>query len=213
MIFIAYIMESVIQQAKNYISQKLMPIILESGENLEGNIFMLHHHLTFTDTFINKVNNIYLLSIHDSVSNVLEIGFNSGFSALLMLLANPNLKLTCVDICEHRYTIPCFNQLKQDFGDRIQIVPGSSMDVLKFINDKFDLVHIDGSHVTEIAENDIIYSYKLCNMNGMLIMDDYDAPWLHSLWDKYIKIYNLQPIQSIQLYDTPYHDIRVKVPL
>ena len=80
---------------------------------------------------------------------------------------------------------------------------------VKNIRDEFDLVHIDGSHVTEIAENDIIYSYKLTKPNGMLIMDDYDAPWLHSLWDKYVVIYDLKPI-NVELYETPYHDVKIK---
>jgi len=202
-------MEDIILASKKYIDEHLMPIIINSGELLEGNIFMLHHQLTYTDTFMNKVKNICTLSSLDSVNNVLEIGFNSGFSALLILLANDKIKLTCVDICEHAYSLPCFNKLREDFGDRIQLIPGSSVDVLKNIKDKFDLVHIDGSHVTEIAENDIIYSYKLTKPNGMLIMDDYDAPWLHSLWDKYVVIYDLKPI-NVKLYETPYYDVKMK---
>lgn len=89
-------------------------------------------------------------------SEILEIGFNSRFSVLLLLLSShPSVKITCVDINYHKYTMPCFNIIKELFPDRIEIILGSSVDVLPKLNKKYDLIHIDGCHLTEIAEIDI----------------------------------------------------------
>ena len=50
--------------------------------------------------FIEKRRNV-VISCQDKI-NALEIGFNADFSALLILLSNPNIKLTCVDINFHK---------------------------------------------------------------------------------------------------------------
>ena len=42
------------------------------------------------------------------------------------------------------------------------------------INDNYDLIHIDGGHSTEVADNDIINSYRLSKQGTILIMDDYN---------------------------------------
>jgi predicted O-methyltransferase YrrM len=202
-------MEESISKTKNYIDNKLLPIIREINEPLEGNLFMQHLSLEYSDEFINKVKNICTLSKLDSNKDVLEIGFNSGFSAVLILLSNDNINLTCVDICEHRYTIPCFNKIKEDFGDRINLLSGNSVHVLSTINSDYDMIHIDGSHATDVATSDIEQSYRLCKINGILIMDDYDAPWLSSLWDNYVNLYNLKNIET-PLFFTNKHDVKIK---
>jgi hypothetical protein len=43
-----------------------------------------------------------------------------------------------------------------------------------------------------------------------LIMDDYDFPNLHNLWDSYITNYGLKPL-DIHTYDTDQHDIKVVI--
>ena len=197
----------IINQTKEYIDKYLLPIILEVGEQLEGNIFM--HHLTtdYTNAFENKVKNIVSLLMNNNINNVLEIGFNSGFSTLLMLMSNGKVNLTCNDLGEHKYTIPCYNKLKETFGDRINIIIGDSTKVLPEITGKYDLIHIDGGHMDYVATNDIINSYNLSKSGTILIMDDYDFFNLHILWNKYTNRYGLRNPDS-QLYLTNYHSIK-----
>ena len=205
-------MEEIIQKTKDYIDNNLMPLIIESNELLEGNIFMIHHTYEYTNIFLSKIKNIYTLSSLQTTKDVLEIGFNSGFSALLILLSNSNINLNCIDICQHKYTIPCFNKLKEDFGDRINFIQGNSVDVLNNISKlekKYDMIHIDGSHEIDVANYDIINAYNLCKYNGILIMDDYNALELKQLWEKYVNLYNLKKI-DLELYETDMHDIKVK---
>ena len=197
-----------ISRSKKFIDELLIPIVKNIGEPLEGNIFMTHHTLTYTNAFENKVKNISNLVLNKNIKNVLEIGFNSGFSALLMLLSNPTITVTCVDLGEHKYTLPCYEQIKKLFGDRINIIIGDSTIVLPTLTGTYDLIHIDGGHETSVASSDIIYSYKLSHPKTILIMDDYDFRNLHLLWDEYIIKYNLKSIDN-HTYASPHHDIKM----
>jgi predicted O-methyltransferase YrrM len=196
-----------INKAKTYIDTYLLPIINNSGELLEGNIFMLHHTTHYTDIYLNKSKNISNMVLNKNIKNVIEIGFNAGFSTLLMLLTNPNINITCFDLGEHKYTMPCYEKLKETFGDRINIIIGDSTETLKNVNDIYDLIHIDGGHTTEVANSDIINTYRLSKQGTIIIMDDYDFPNLHNLWDSYIIKYNLKKLH-INVYNSPHHDIK-----
>lgn len=198
---------NIIDITKQYINKNLMSIIDSSGEYLEGNIFMEHETSVYSNKYIDKVKNICTLVLNKNITNVMEIGFNSGFSALLMLIANPNLKITCVDICEHTYTIKCFNELKKTFGDRINLVIGDSSKTLPYLNNTFDLIHIDGCHSVSIAEHDIINSMRMCKQGTIVIMDDYEFEHIKYIWDIYVKICKLSALNLI-LYNTEYHDIK-----
>ena len=194
-----------IEKTKEIIDNYLLPIIINSGELLEGNIFMEHHTYNYVDKFINKQKNISYLVLNNNIKNVMEIGFNSGFSTLLMLLSNSNINITCYDLNEHKYTLPCYIKLKELFENRINIIIGDSRQTLLLDNNKYDLIHIDGGHLNDIAENDIINSYKLSKEKTILIMDDYDFDNLHQLWDKYKIKYNMK---SLNVYNSHYQDIK-----
>lgn len=196
-----------INKTKAYIDTNLLPIIYNCGELLEGNIFMTHHTTYYTDVYLNKRKNISNLVLNKSIKNVMEIGFNSGFSTLLMLISNTSIQISCFDLGEHKYTIPCYEKLKETFGDRINITIGDSTKTLQNINENYDLIHIDGGHSTEVAESDIINSYRLSKQGTILIMDDYDFPNLHNLWDSYIIKYNLKKL-DINVYNSSRHDIK-----
>lgn len=203
-----FIINNHINNAKEYINQNLLPIIYNCGELLEGNIFMTHNSTHYTDIYSHKAKNISNLLLNPNLKNVLEIGFNSGFSALLMLLSNSNMKLTCIDLGDHSYAMPCYYKLKETFGDRINIIFGNSAIVLQNMKDcDYDLIHIDGGHGTGIAASDIVNSYRLSKQGTIIIMDDYDFHNLHQLWDEYINIFNLKTL-DINLYNSPHHDVK-----
>ena len=144
--------------------------------------------------------------------NALEIGFNSGFSALLILLANPTIKLTCVDIGIHKYTIPCYKQIKNDFGDRIQLLIGDSRQVVPSIIDTFDFIHIDGGHAVDVAESDIINTNKLLKEKSYIVMDDVNMNdtncSLTNLWKHYVNIYGYKKTE-LPLHKNYHHDVRL----
>jgi predicted O-methyltransferase YrrM len=194
-------------KTKQYINNYLLPIIKNYDELLEGNIFMLDHTTTYTDRYLNKTKNISNLLLNKNIRNVMEIGFNSGFSTLLMLITNPNINITCCDLGEHSYVIPCYEKMKEIFGNRINIIIGDSTKTLPNITGNYDVIHIDGGHSIDVANSDIINSYRLSKQGTILIMDDYNFPNLHTLWDAYIIKYNLKKL-DIHVYESPHHDIK-----
>lgn len=146
------IINDIIDNAKVYITKKLLPIIKNTGELLEGNLFTSHLSYEYTNMYLEKVINfINILKTKRNINYVMEIGFNAGFSTLLMLMSNPNIHITCVDLGEHKYTIPCFNQIRKDFGNRLHLIIGDSTETVPKLHKKFDLIHIDGGHTLDIA--------------------------------------------------------------
>lgn len=202
--------EKNIKKTKEFINEYLLPIINSTGEKLEGNIFMLHETTSYTNIFFDKQVNFILASSKEYVNNVLEIGFNAGFSALLMLISNPNVKITCVDICCHKYTLLCFNKIKEIFGDRINLLSGSSVDVLPTLfGTQYDMIHIDGCHLVNVAELDIKNSLQLCKTGTILIMDDTNDIELLNLWLRYANLYKLYSFYKGHFVDTIFHNIKV----
>jgi hypothetical protein len=55
-----------------------------------------------------------------NVKNVLEIGTYMGHSLLIMLLSNPDLKITCIDICDE-FTLPAVTVLNKHFNTLYQV--------------------------------------------------------------------------------------------
>ena len=203
---------AIIEKTKDYITNNLLPIVQSTGELLEGNLFTFHNSVpTFTNTFLHKVKNISNLSMNRDLHNIMEIGFNSGFSALLILLSNPLAKLTCFDLCEHKYVLPCYLKLRQTFGERISLVVGDSMETLPAHKGVYDLIHIDGGHTAEVGNSDILHSYRLSRPGTLLILDDTDIHHLVVIWENYIAKWGLQPLETFK-YKTPHHDIRVVPP-
>jgi hypothetical protein len=168
----------------------LKKIIDDVGEPLEGNIFYEHleKNLTnLTQRFFPKRAALAMFAM--AHKEVVEIGFNSGFSALLMLTANPELKLTCVDICEHQYTEPCFQYLKTIFEDRITLVKGDSTVVLPEVlqsNKNLTGYIIDGGHGLDVAEQDLQNVIKYANDGAVLCFDDSDFVELRMMLNMYM---------------------------
>ena len=207
--------DNIIENTRQYIDTKLMPIINSYNIELCGNLFTEHHNKSYTTLYIDKQKNfVDILTRETNIENVMEIGVNAGFSTLLMLMTNDKIKVTCADICEHKYVLDCYLQIKKDFGDRVTLHIGDSREVLTRLienNNSYDLIHIDGNHYTDVAEIDIMNSYVLSKNGTIIIMDDYDCdqhPFnIKGFWDGYSARYRLQPYNV--RFNTPFHDIKV----
>jgi len=191
-----------------YVNDNLIPMIKSLGAELEGNIYS--SHLTFVENveMQDKQNNFYQLISRTKPKTVLEIGFNAGFSCLFMKMVLPSIEMTCVDLNEHTYVMPCFNRINQDF-DKLRIITGSSYDVglpqLIEKNEKFDLIHIDGDHRQKGARKDLDLCLKLCHDKTIIVFDDTNIPHLDKLCNKYIrkglvKEYHLDGFRNSQKY-------------
>ncbi len=192
---------------KEFINTNLLPIIKNYNEKLESNIFMIPNTTIYLDTYLNKAKNICNLVLNKNIKKVLEIGFNSGFSALLMLITNPTIHITCFDLGEYKYTFPCYKKIKETFGERIKIVIGDSTKILPNYNDTFDLINIDGGTSNDVVTSDIINSYRLSKPRTILIMNNYELVNLQKIWNNYIEEFNLKQLK-INLYELKNHNIK-----
>lgn len=181
---------SVIEEWESYIQTHLIPIVKNSNVQLEGNIYSPHH--SYKDGRIhlsNKRHNICNLLTTTKPQNILEIGFNAGFSCLLMKMIVPEAHMTCVDLNEHKYVMDCFEQLNTDFK-HLRIIPGSSYDVglpmLMKEHKTFDLIHIDGDHTLAGATKDLDLCLKLSHEKTIILFDDTNLPHLNHLCNTYV---------------------------
>lgn len=172
-----------------------MSIVEQSNEPLEGNSFYYHNTTNRFHELLNKQVNLFWSGKH-AVNRICEIGFNAGHSSFLLLIGNKdkNIEYTIFDICDHKYTRPCFEYLKSNFSNtNFEFIEGdSTQEVPKWIlqnSDKtstFDVVHVDGGHTEHCILNDLKNAIQLVKVGGLVIIDDTNIPYISNLVDKYI---------------------------
>ena len=111
---------TMIKELKEYAKENDVPIMQDAG-------------IDFLTTFIVK----------HQITHVLEVGTAIGYSAIMMALANPKLKVVSIERDEERYLEAVKNVKKFDLEDRITLLFKDALDVK--INDKFDLIFLDGA--------------------------------------------------------------------
>ena len=184
----------------------LIEIIKNIGKPLEGSVFFDNHEENLnpenlSNNFLRKRRTLGLLA--NTNNNFLEIGFNAGFSSLLLLTANPNLSLLSFDICMHEYTIPCFSYLKSRFGSRINLINGNSLETLPPAlaqNNNFDVFIIDGGHGLAVAEADFCNIISRAPKNSLILFDDSDWYELRVMLDFYVFAGKVLPIIDTEGY-------------
>ncbi len=112
--------ESMIRDMKKYALDNKIPIMQDEG-------------IDFLTTFL----------IQKQISNVLEIGTAIGYSAIIMALANPNLKITTIEKDENRYLEAVKNIKKFELEDRITLIFHDALEAN--IEGEFDLIFIDAA--------------------------------------------------------------------
>ena len=107
-----------IKEIKKYAITNKIPIMQDEG-------------MDFLTTFI----------IKHQIKNVLEIGSAIGYSAIMMSLCNPNLKVTTIEKDEVRYLEAVKNIKKLDLEDRITLIFNDALKTK--IEGKYDLIFMD----------------------------------------------------------------------
>lgn len=112
-----------------------------------------------------------ILKITNPIS-ILEIGLNAGHSSYFWL-SESNANITSVDICIHSYAVIAAAYLNKLFPNRFTFYPVDSKKCLSLIlENKYDLIFIDGEHSEQGITNDI-YIAKELNIPYIFI-DDYN---------------------------------------
>lgn len=105
---------------KEYAKEYNVPIMMEDGINFITNFIIKH-----------------------KVKNVLEIGTAIGYSAILMALCSPNVKITSIERDRERYLEAVKNVKKFKLEDRITLIYNDAS--LVEFNEEFDLIFIDAA--------------------------------------------------------------------
>lgn len=122
---------------------------------------------------LKKQEELYRYSM--SATHALEIGVYVGHSLLLMLLANPDLKITCIDN-DAKFAQPAVDYLNKHFGDRITFICADALDGINTLPaDTFDLVHIDADHNDAAVRAQFAASVRIAKPGATVVFDDYEA--------------------------------------
>ena len=129
--------------------------------------------------------------------NLVEVGFNAGHSAAIMLAADPFLRLTSVDICSHPYTVPSSRVLERHYAERFQFVPARIDEGLAKIDaERVDLVHIDGGHDPKSVDFDLNWFCEKAAKGCRLLVDDIYVAHISEALAERVKVGTLAKARS-----------------
>jgi predicted O-methyltransferase YrrM len=126
--------------------------------------------------------------LRERITRVLEIGSWEGRSAIFFLEFLPRCRITCVDTFkgeadyeqEWLDAIPFvesrFDANVSKYKPRVEKIRGRSAEVLDRLaaaDRKFELIYIDGCHRRDEVMIDSLLSWRLLEIDGLLIWDDY----------------------------------------
>ena len=122
------------------------------------------------------------------IKTVLEIGTFAGYSATIFLELFPYLeKITTID--PNPFSVKAGAALKEKYGDKVEFIHCGSGQFNKQISedDTYDLVYIDGDHISPKPWDDIFMAKKL--NPRFILMDNVELPDVrkackaHSIFD------------------------------
>ena len=103
-----------------------------------------------------------------NIKTILEIGTATGYSAIMMALANPNAKVITIEKNQERYIKALKNVKKMDLEDRITLIFNDALEVK--LDNKFDLIIIDAAKSKNL---DFFSRFeKNLEVNGSIITDN-----------------------------------------
>jgi predicted O-methyltransferase YrrM len=120
----------------------------------------------------------------EEIRQIVEIGFNAGFSSYAFLSANPRAHVTSFDLAEHEYVSMSKEHIDTEFPGRHTLIAGDSRQTIPLFADSghnrtFDLIFIDGGHTYDVACADISNMKRLAHESTVVVFDDLlpHKPW------------------------------------
>lgn len=158
---------ALIREMKQYAEVNNVPIMMDEG-------------IDFLTTFILK----------NHVKNILEIGTAIGYSAIMMALVDPNLKITTIERDEIRYLEALKNVKAFDLENRITLIYNDAFNVK--LDEKFDLIFIDAAKAQNIKFFEMFE--RNLEYRGVIITDNLKFHGLVDKKEEEIKSKNLRAL-------------------
>lgn len=158
---------ALIREMKQYAEVNNVPIMVDEG-------------IDFLTTFILK----------NHVKNVLEIGTAIGYSAIMMALVDPNLKITTIERDEVRYLEALKNVKAFGLENRITLIYNDAFNVK--LDEKFDLIFIDAAKAQNIKFFEMFE--RNLEYRGVIITDNLKFHGLVDKKEEEIKSKNLRSL-------------------
>lgn len=184
---------------------KMIDIINTINVPMEGSLFFDDQILNVSLDDIKRPSLEKAVTLFEFATNkndILEIGFNSGLSTLVFLLANDKVKVTSVDVMGHPYATPCYEYLKEVFKDRINVVQGDSVTILPIVlqtKSDFDGYFVDGGHSEDVVGSDFYNIIKYANNGVEICADDYYASDIRKVIHKHVNAGELEILVEYHL--------------
>ena len=154
----------------NNVEKHVFSMVTQLQKTFETNKVTYDGHIGI---FPAEVINYISFASHSRVRNVVEIGFNAGHSATVMLASNSNMKLTT-------FTYQAVSEgvkfVKETFPSQFNLIMGPSQDTVKtwlptvpkgFI----DLMVIDGNHTYPAPREDFLMLLTRAHIGTRYIFD------------------------------------------
>ncbi|MEE0683753.1 MAG: O-methyltransferase [Bacilli bacterium] len=158
---------ALIREMKQYAEVNNVPIMMDEG-------------IDFLTTFILK----------NHVKNILEIGTAIGYSAIMMALVDPNVKITTIERDEIRYLEALKNVKAFDLENRITLIYNDAFNVK--LDEKFDLIFIDAAKAQNIKFFEMFE--RNLEYRGVIITDNLKFHGLVEKKEEEIKSKNLRSL-------------------
>lgn len=157
----------IVRKIKQYAEDNNVPIMLQEG-------------IDFLTTYILK----------NHVKNILEIGTAIGYSAIMMALVDPDVKVTTIERDEVRYLEALKNVKALGLEDRITLIYNDAFNVK--LEETFDLIFIDAAKAQSIKFFEMFE--RNLNRNGAIITDNLKFHGLVDQNEDEIKSKNLKAL-------------------
>jgi len=145
-----------------------------------------------------------------TAEHVLEIGTYMGHSLLIMLLSNPALKITCIDI-DATFTGPAVKLLNMYFNNAITFLHMDSLTGLNSLasqGQSFDFFHIDGDHNDSLISSEFNMLWPLNKGPTLKVIFD-DEETMRRLQINICRTYTvLQSIHPGCRWSNAYYEIK-----
>lgn len=154
---------------EEYIQEYIRGVLPERDKLLrELELYAKQYHVPIIEPEVAQFLRIQLNILRPK--KILEIGTAIGYSSLVMAEILEDCKITSIEKDEDMFVLANNNIDRSPYKDKINIIWGDAVEVLPFLEQKYDLIFIDAAKGQYIEF--LKWAMKLLNPAGLIISDN-----------------------------------------